>query len=136
MFSKTESFMSAFPHTRDALGTSWTRTGRHARRIARRSRNAVADIADELRELLAELETTLGEGTQADAAVLRADIRKRLDSARERLEVARAATRERADAAIASADDYVHSNPWQAVAIAGGLALIAGTLVARMSQED
>ena len=124
--------MSAFPNTRDAIGESWTRTGRHARRIARRGRSAAADIAEELRDLLAELETTLGEGTQADAAALRADIRKRLDSARERLEVARAATRERTDAAMIQADDYVHANPWQAIAIAGGVALVAGALLSRL----
>ncbi|CAG9237816.1 conserved hypothetical protein [Paraburkholderia tropica] len=123
--------MSAFPNTRDALGESWTRTGRHARRIARRGRSAASDIADELRDLLAELETTLGDGTQADAAALRADVRKRLDAARERLEVARAATRERASQAMDNADDYVHANPWQAIAIVGGVALVAGAILAR-----
>jgi ElaB/YqjD/DUF883 family membrane-anchored ribosome-binding protein len=123
--------MSAFPNTRDALGESWTRTGHRARRIARRGRSAAADIADELRELLTELEKSLGEGTQADAAELRADFRKRLDVARERLEAARAATRERADEAMAQADDYVRANPWQAIAIVGGVALIAGALIAR-----
>ncbi|MCG5076436.1 DUF883 family protein [Paraburkholderia tagetis] len=124
--------MSAFPNTRDAIGESWTRTGRHARRIARRGRGAAADIAEELRDLLAELETTLGEGTQADAAALRADIRKRLDSARERLEVARASARERTDAAMTQADDYVHANPWQAIAIVGGIALVTGALLSRL----
>jgi ElaB/YqjD/DUF883 family membrane-anchored ribosome-binding protein len=81
--------------------------------------------------LLAELEQTLGESTQADAAELRADMKKRLDVARERLEAARAATRERADEAIAQADDYVRANPWQAMAIVGGVALIVGALIAR-----
>jgi ElaB/YqjD/DUF883 family membrane-anchored ribosome-binding protein len=123
--------MGAFPNTRDAVEKSWSRTGHHARRIARRSRNAATDIADELRDLLAELETTLGEGTQADAAALRDDVRKRLETARERLDAARAAARERADETFSSADDYVHRNPWQAIAIAGGLALIAGALISR-----
>ncbi|WP_322106168.1 glycine zipper domain-containing protein [Paraburkholderia sp. J41] len=123
--------MSAFPNTRDALGDSWTRTGKHAKRIARRGRGAAADITDELRELLAELETTLGEGTQADATALRADLRKRLDAARERLEVARATARERTTAAISNADDYVHTNPWQSLAIVGGVALVVGALLAR-----
>jgi ElaB/YqjD/DUF883 family membrane-anchored ribosome-binding protein len=123
--------MSAFPNTRDAVEKSWSRTGRHARRIARHSRNAAADIADDLRDLLAELEAALGEGTQADADALREDVRKRLDAARDRLEVLRAATHERASEAFSSADGYVRDNPWQAVAIAGGLALIAGALIAR-----
>lgn len=124
--------MSAFPNTRDAVEKSWSTTGRHARRIARRSRNAAADIADDLRTLLADLETTLGEGTQADADALREDMRKRLDAARERLEAARASAREQAGEAIAGADDYVHRNPWQAIAIVGGVALIAGALMSRM----
>jgi len=123
--------MSAFPNTRDAIGESLSKTGRHARRISRRSRHAAADIADELRELVAELETTLGKGTQADAEILRADVLKRLDAARERLEVARAAARNRAGEAVACADDYVRDNPWQAIAIAGGVALVAGALIAR-----
>jgi ElaB/YqjD/DUF883 family membrane-anchored ribosome-binding protein len=128
--------MSAFPNTRDAVGKSWSKTGRHARRIARRGRNAASDIADELRDLLAELETTLGEGTQADAEVLREDIRKRLDAASERLDALRVAARERADVAFTSANDYVRDNPWQAIAIVGGLALIAGALISRFNQGD
>ena len=123
--------MSAFPNTREALGDSWTKTGRHAKRIARHSRNAAEDIAGELRDLLAELETAIGEGTQADASVLREDVRKRLDAARERLDNTRAAARERAGEALSNADDYVHDNPWQAIAIVGGIALIAGALIAR-----
>lgn len=121
--------MSAFPNTRDALGESWAKSGRHARRIAKRSRHALADIADELRELLSELETSLSEGTQADAVALREDVRKRLDAARERLDATRVAARDRAGAALTNADDYVHHNPWQSIAIVGGIALIAGALL-------
>ena len=123
--------MSALPNTRDAIGESLSSTGRHARRISRRTRHAATDIADELRDLVAELETTLGKGTQADAEILRADVLKRLDAARERLDVAQAAARERASDALTTTNEYVQSNPWQAVAIASGVALIAGALIAR-----
>ena len=123
--------MSAFPNTRDAIGESWTRTGRHARRIARRGRSAAADITEELRDLLAELETTLGDGTQADATVLRTQLRKRLDDARSRLNDTRDVMRERAQAAMHDADDFVRENPWRTLAVVGGLALIAGALIAR-----
>jgi len=123
--------MSAFPNTREALGESWSKTGRHAKRIARHGRHAAEDIAGELRDLLAELEATLGEGTQADAAVLREDVRKRLDAARARLDETRSAARDRAGAAFSNADDYVHDNPWRAIAIIGGAALIVGALVGR-----
>jgi ElaB/YqjD/DUF883 family membrane-anchored ribosome-binding protein len=29
------------------------------------------------------------------------------------------------------ADDYIHENPWRTLAIVGGVALIAGALIAR-----
>ena len=123
--------MTALPNTRDALGESWTTTSRRARRIARHSRHAAEDIATELRSLMSELEDTLADGTQADAVALRAQLRKRLDVARERLNETRDAVRQRAETAISDADDYVHENPWQTIAIVGGIALIAGALVAR-----
>lgn len=33
--------------------------------------------------------------------------------------------------AVASADDYVHQNPWAAVGIAAGIGLVVGMLLAR-----
>jgi ElaB/YqjD/DUF883 family membrane-anchored ribosome-binding protein len=123
--------MTALPNTRDALGESWTTTSRRARRIARHSRHAAEDIATELRSLMSELEDTLSDGTQADATALRAQLSKRLDVARSRLNDTRDAVRQRAEVALADADDYVHENPWQTVAIVGGIALIAGALFAR-----
>lgn len=123
--------MTALPNTREAIGESWTTTGRRARRIARHSRHAAEDVAGELRTLMAELEETLGDGTQADAVVLREQLRKRLDSARARLQETREAVRERAETALADADDFVHENPWRTIAIVGGLALLTGALLAR-----
>jgi ElaB/YqjD/DUF883 family membrane-anchored ribosome-binding protein len=123
--------MTALPNTRDALGESWATTSRRARRIARHSRHAAEDIATELRSLMSELEDTLADGTQADATALRAQLSKRLDAARARLNDTRDAVRQRAEVALADADDYVHENPWQTLAIVGGIALIAGALFAR-----
>jgi ElaB/YqjD/DUF883 family membrane-anchored ribosome-binding protein len=123
--------MTALPNTRDALGDSWTTTGRRARRIARHSRHAAEDIASELRTLMTELENTLGDGTTADAADLKKQLRKRLDDARTRLNDTRDAMRERAEAAMNDADEYVHENPWRTIAIVGGVALIAGALIGR-----
>jgi ElaB/YqjD/DUF883 family membrane-anchored ribosome-binding protein len=122
--------MTALPHTRDALETSFQSAGRHARRIARHSRNAAEGIGVEMRELLSELEETLADGTQADAAVLREQLRRRIDAARSRLDGARGTIRARAASAVAGADDYVRENPWETVAIVGGLALVTGWLLA------
>lgn len=122
--------MTALPNTRDALGESWTATSRRARRIARRSRHAAEDIAGELRTLMSELEDTLADGTHADAVALRSKLRKRLEVARARLNDTREAMRQRAEVAISDADEYVRENPWQAIAIVGGIALIASALLA------
>ncbi len=123
--------MTALPNTRDALETSWQSTGRHARRIARHSRNAADDIGGEMRELLSELEEAITEGTQADAAQLRDQLRKRIEMTRARLDGARETMRMRAAQAVAGANDYVRENPWETVAVVGGLALLTGWLLAR-----
>ena len=86
--------MNALPNTRDAIGDSWTTTSRRARRMARHGREAAEDIGSELRALLSELESTLSEGTSADA--------------------------------------YIHEKPWQTIVLVGGLALVAGVLLARV----
>jgi ElaB/YqjD/DUF883 family membrane-anchored ribosome-binding protein len=79
---------------------------------------------------LSELEATLADGTQADAVALRGTIGKQLEAARTRLNDTRDAVRERAAGAISDADHYIHENPWQTIAIVGGVALIVGALFA------
>ncbi len=123
--------MTALPNTRDALETSWNSAGRHARRIASHGQRASQDIGGEMRELLSELEQTLADGTQADAAVLRDQMRKRLEAARARLDDARETIRDRAASTLTDAQGYIRENPWETVAVVGALALLTGWLMAR-----
>jgi ElaB/YqjD/DUF883 family membrane-anchored ribosome-binding protein len=123
--------MNALPNTRDAIGDSWSTTSKRARRIARHSSDAASDIGGELRTLLSELEETLSDGTQADVAALRAQLGRSLDSARSRLNDTHRAVRARAESALSDADGYIHEKPWQTIALVGGLALVAGVLLAR-----
>jgi ElaB/YqjD/DUF883 family membrane-anchored ribosome-binding protein len=123
--------MNALPNTRDAIGDSWSSTTRRARRMARHGRDAAEDIGSELRSLLSELEDTLSHGTSADAAALRSQISDRLVSARARLNDSHAVLRQRASDAFDGADAYLHEKPWQTIALVGGLALVAGVLLAR-----
>jgi ElaB/YqjD/DUF883 family membrane-anchored ribosome-binding protein len=120
--------MNALPNTRDAIGDSWSSTTRRARRMARHGRDAAEDIGSELRSLLSELEDTLSHGTSADAAALRSQISDRLAGARARLNDT---LRQRAGDAFDGADAYLHEKPWQTIALVGGLALVAGVLLAR-----
>jgi ElaB/YqjD/DUF883 family membrane-anchored ribosome-binding protein len=99
--------------------------------MARHGREAASDIGSELRALLSELEETLAEGASADAANLRSRIGDQVDAARARLNDSQAALRERAAAAFDDADAYLHDKPWQTIALVGGLALLAGVLLAR-----
>ncbi len=104
---------------------------RRARRVARHGRDAVEDIGSELRSLLNELEDALSTSTSADAAARRAQISDHLNSARSRLNNTHAAIRQRASDTFDAADAYIHDKPWQTIALVGGLALVAGVLLAR-----
>ena len=84
-------------------------------------------LAEELRELVSDAEALLRTSTEAVSAAGReqaeatiADLRKRLASL-ERQVKARAH----------DVDDYVRDNPWQAVAVAGGVALLLGLIMGR-----
>jgi len=84
-------------------------------------------LAEELRALVSEAEALLRSSTETVTAAGReqteatmADLRKRLTSL-ERQVKARAR----------DVDDYVHDNPWQAVAMAGGVALLVGLIMGR-----
>lgn len=83
-----------------------------------------AVIADS--EALLKLMASAG-GEKAQA--LRDDLESKLQDARERLDriqdVAVARTRE----AAKQADEYVHDNPWQSIAIAASVAVIAGLVL-------
>ena len=62
---------------------------------------------------------------------LRARAKESLTAARERMKVAGAQLGDRAKAAAKSTDDYVHANPWTAIAIAAGLGFVLGSLTNR-----
>jgi ElaB/YqjD/DUF883 family membrane-anchored ribosome-binding protein len=63
-------------------------------------------------------------------------MRKRLNAARARLDGARETIRDRAVATLTDAQGYIRENPWQTVALVGGLALITGWLLARSGDVD
>ena len=84
-------------------------------------------LAEELRALVSEAEALLRTSTETVSAAGReraeatiADLRQRLTSL-ERQVKARAR----------DVDDYVRDNPWQAVAMAGGVALLLGLIMGR-----
>ena len=87
-------------------------------------------LADDLHALVSDAEALL-RATAGQAGEKAAEARERaeesLASLRERLSDMEGAVKGRAR----QVDSYVHDNPWQALAIAGGIALLLGVLMGR-----
>lgn len=64
-------------------------------------------------------------------AEMREKIEIRLRDAKERLADAEAAIVDKAKAAAAATDDFVHDHPWQAVGVAAAVGLALGVLIGR-----
>ena len=84
-------------------------------------------LADDLRSLVSDAEALLRASTGAESAELQEQARATLADMRARL----AALEEQVSAGARDVDSYVRGNPWQAVAVAGGLALLLGLMLGR-----
>ena len=84
-------------------------------------------LAEELRTLVEDAEALLRSSSGADGAELNERARATLAELRSRL----AGLEERFSARARDVDAYVRDNPWQAVALAGGIALLIGVIMGR-----
>src|SRR5258708_28452577 len=82
-------------------------------------------VPSDIEELLKAIANAGGEKAQG----LRDDLDRNLQAARERLGRLEERAREGTRAAANQADNYVHENPWQSIALAAGIAPIAGGVV-------
>ncbi|HKD53515.1 MAG TPA: hypothetical protein VKB72_04790 [Steroidobacteraceae bacterium] len=82
-------------------------------------------IADELRSLVSEAEVLLRSTGNGGTPELKERAQMTLQEMRVRLNALETNLRARAQ----DVDTYVHDNPWQAVGIAGGVALLLGLLM-------
>lgn len=85
---------------------------------------AALDDAEELVRLTAE---QAGEHVAAVRSRAQASVAK----ARSELERVQAEAAQRTRQAVTEVDDYVHTHPWQAIALAGVLSAVIGVLIAR-----
>ena len=90
-------------------------------------RNGGGQIAEELRALVSEAETLLRSTANAGGAEVQERAQATLQELRARLNALEDTVRSRAR----DVDTYVRDNPWQAVAVVGGVALLLGLLVGR-----
>jgi ElaB/YqjD/DUF883 family membrane-anchored ribosome-binding protein len=107
-------------------------------RVFRRIDESVGDVkqaaAEEIKNLISDVEDLLAkiaEFDDSDVAKLRTRVMRAVDSAKETLAQSTDTVRRQAQRAAATADDYVHESPWQAVGIAALVGAVVGILAAR-----
>ena len=84
-------------------------------------------LADELRSLVRDAESLLRATAAADGEELKQRAEHTLRDLRARL----SGLEDQVGARAREVDSYVRDNPWQAVAIAGGVALLLGLIMGR-----
>src|ERR1700731_1538254 len=84
-------------------------------------------LAEELRSLVSDAEALLRASTSADGAQMQERAEATLRDLRARL----GGLGGQASARGRELDSYVRGNPWQAVAVAGGVALLLGLMMGR-----
>lgn len=90
----------------------------------------IQDLGAVVQDAEALLKATAGQ-TGESIAALRGRAEESLRKARERMKEAGIEVRDRARAAAHSTDDYVHENPWTAIAVAAGIGFLLGALSRR-----
>jgi ElaB/YqjD/DUF883 family membrane-anchored ribosome-binding protein len=91
-------------------------------------------LAGDFRLVMDDIDALMSATTnkaEGEATALRARIRDRLDTAKERLVDAQHDAVERAKRAAGATDHYVHSHPWQALGAAAAVGLAIGVLIGR-----
>ena len=91
-------------------------------------------LSADFRHVMEDIDALMSATTnkaEGEATALRARIRDRLDTAKERLVDAQHEAVERAKKAAGATDDYVHSHPWQSIGAAAALGLAIGVLIGR-----
>jgi ElaB/YqjD/DUF883 family membrane-anchored ribosome-binding protein len=84
-------------------------------------------LSEELRELVSDAEALL----RAGASTAGGEARERLQASLQELRGRLAALEQQVSTRAREVDTYVRDNPWQAVAVAGGVALLLGLIMGR-----
>lgn len=92
------------------------------------------DLLEDLHALVAEAEKMMGEAVSERTGDAMSALRSRYDAAQEKLGVLYQGARQRVVAGAKCTDAAIRENPYQALAIAAGVGLIAGILLGRRSK--
>jgi ElaB/YqjD/DUF883 family membrane-anchored ribosome-binding protein len=92
------------------------------------------DLLNDLRTLVIEAEKMMGDSVSEHTADAVGALRTRFTAAQERLGELYEVGKKRVVAGAKHTDEAIRENPYQAIAIAAGLALVAGILLGRRSK--
>jgi ElaB/YqjD/DUF883 family membrane-anchored ribosome-binding protein len=92
------------------------------------------EVLNELRSLVLEAEKILGHSTAGNCEGTVAALRERFEAAQERLTSVYENTRRRVAAGAKRTDETIRDNPYQSIAIALGVGMLAGVLLGRRSK--
>jgi ElaB/YqjD/DUF883 family membrane-anchored ribosome-binding protein len=92
------------------------------------------DLLNDLHTLVAEAEKMMGDSLSEHTADAVGALRTRFDAAQERFSEVYAGAKTRVVAGAKCTDAAIRANPYQSLAIAAGVGLLAGVLLGRRSK--
>ena len=94
------------------------------------------DVLKDLRSLVGEAERILGQSPGGNCEATVAALRERLEAAQERVAELYTDARQKVVAGAKYTDQTIREHPYQSIAVAVGLGLIAGVLLGRRSNSS
>ena len=94
------------------------------------------EVMNELRSLVDEAEKILGQGPGGNCEATMAALREKLEAAQARVAELYAEARRKVAAGAKYTDETIRDHPYQSIAMALGLGLIAGVLIGRRSNSS
>jgi ElaB/YqjD/DUF883 family membrane-anchored ribosome-binding protein len=92
------------------------------------------DVLNELRSLVSEAERILGQAPEGNCEATCAALRERFEAAQERFGELYQGAKQKVTAGARRADEAIRENPYQSIAIALGIGVLAGLLIGRRSK--
>lgn len=100
----------------------------------KQSAQSPKDILEELRSLVADAEKMVGDSVGESSEEIISALRQRYAAAQERLGDAYQSARRKVTEGARYTDETIRENPYQSIAVAVGVGLIAGVLLGRSSK--
>lgn len=117
------------------MATMQTNSGRAESRDLRQAHQATVDELSRVVTHAESLLTALGDEGGEAVSALRERVTRTMQQAQARLESSRQRVQETASTVARRADEYVHENPWRAVAIGVAAGAAAAVLMAISSRR-